>query len=169
MLVIIVIKSSEQVPVSGLKALVNKKYLSIVPPCDKKMVIPKPNLCSESQNAVREISNHTSDAGQAKRILRQFIITSLIKLRVKEQLYFLKTCIKESLTTQRIWRVTERLNLQENQARTLRKTMMKNLRKELYQKLARLTREETLKKEEVKTLLNNRRRNASEGSTRYDV
>ena len=47
--------------------------------------------------------------------------------------------------------------------------MMKNLCKELYQKLARLTREETLKKEEVKTLLNNCRRNASEGSTRDDV
>ena len=117
------------------------------------MVIPKPNLCPESQDAMREISEGTSNAGQAKRVLRQYIIKSLIKLRVREQLYFLKTCIGENLTTQRIWKVTERLNLQSSQSRTLRKTMMKNLRKELYQKMARITREMRQIEVEIRTLI----------------
>ena len=117
------------------------------------MVIPKPNLCPESQDAMREISEGTSNAGQAKRVLRQYIIKSLIKLRVREQLYFLKTCIGENLTTQRIWKVTERLNLQDSQSRTLRKTMMKNLRKELYQKMAKITREMRQIEEEIQTLI----------------
>ena len=61
--------------------------------------------------------------------------------------------LEKNLVTQRIWKMTERLNLHENQSATLRKTMMKNLRKELYQKMARLTREVSQKKEEVKALL----------------
>ena len=125
------------------------------------MVIPKPSLSPESQNAIREISNLCSNADQAKRILRSYILTSLIKLRVREQLYFLKTCIEENLSTTRIWRTTERLNLQRKQAETLRRTMMKNLRRELYQKISRLTRDlaekegairRTIRQEDITTL-----------------
>ena len=82
------------------------------------------------------------------------MIRSQLKLRVREQIWFMKTCIKEELTTQRVWKMTDRLNLQRNQAATLRKTIMKNLRKELYQKMAGLNREMSQKKEEVRELLN---------------
>ena len=117
------------------------------------MVFPKPNLSSNSQNTIRDISNHTSNADQAKGVLRRYILTSLIKLRVREQLWFMKTCITEDLATPRIWKMVERLKLHENQAVTLRRTMMKNLRKELYQKIAQLTRELSQKKEDVEALL----------------
>ena len=49
--------------------------------------------------------------------------------------------------------MSERLNLQANQLTTLLKTMMKNLRKELYQKMAGLNREMSQRNEEVRTLL----------------
>ena len=70
-------------------------------------------------------------------------LTSLIKLRTREQIYFLKNCIDKDLTTPRIWKITEKLGLQRKQGQILRKTMMKNLRRELYQKLSKLTREQT--------------------------
>ena len=107
------------------------------------MVVPKPNLSPESRSAVREISDQCSNAHQAKGVLRSYILTSLIKLRTREQIYFLKNCIDKDLTTPRIWKITENLGLQRKQGEILRKTMMKNLRRELYQKLSKLTREQT--------------------------
>ena len=117
------------------------------------MVIPKPSLSPESQSAIRNLSIQCSNAHQAKGILRSYILTSIIKLRTKEQLYFLKNCIDKNLTTPRIWKITEKLKLQRKQGETLRKTMMKNLRRELYQKLAKLTRELSEKEGTIKGIL----------------
>ena len=118
------------------------------------MVIPKPNLSSTSQNAIRDlISNNVSNADQAKRDLRQYIITSLVKLRIREQIWFIKTCITENLTTRRLWNTVERLNLRRTQGEKLRQTLMKNHRKELHQKMARVRREVEEKEHTAKDLL----------------
>ena len=117
------------------------------------MVVPKPNLSPESQSAVREISNQCSNAHQAKGVLRSYILTSLIKLRTREQIYFLKNCIDKDLTTPIIWKITEKLGLQRKQGEILRKTIMKNLRKELYQKLSKLTREQTEREGKLREMI----------------
>ena len=106
------------------------------------MVIPKPNLSGTSQNAIRDlISNNVSNADQATRDLRQYIITSLVKLRIREQIWFIKTCIAEKLTTRRLWNTVERLNLRRTQGEKLRQTLMKNHRNDLHQKMARVRRD----------------------------
>ena len=138
-------------PVSGSKALEEKEsFFQSWVSKRQKMVIPKPSLSPESQSAIRNLSIQCSNAHQAKGILRSYILTSIIKLRTKEQLYFLKNCIDKDLTTPRIWKITEKLKLQRKQGETLRKTMMKNLRRELYQKLAKLTRELSEKEGTIK-------------------
>ena len=105
------------------------------------MVIPKPSLSSISQNAILEFSQSLSNADQAKRDLRQFILTSLVKLRIPEQIWFMKTCITENLATRRVWNTVEWLNLRRTQGEVLRRTLMKNHRKELHQKMAKVRRD----------------------------
>ena len=117
------------------------------------MVIPKPNLSRKSQNAINQISSHVSNADQAKRDLRQYILSSMVKLRVREQIWFMKTCIEEDLTTPRICRMTQRLGLRPSQEKVLRQTMMKNHRRELHQKLAEETKKVNERREKVKALL----------------
>ena len=97
------------------------------------MVIPKPNLSGTSRNAIRDlVSTIISNANQAKGDLRQYITTSLVKLRVREQIWFVKNCIAENLTTRRLWNTVERLKLRRTQGEKLRQTLMKNHRRELH-------------------------------------
>ena len=80
-------------------------------------------------------------------------MTSLVKLRVREQIWFIKTCIEEDLATRRVWNTVERLELRRNQGEKLRRTLMKNHRRELHQKMAKMWREVTQKEEKAKELL----------------
>ena len=65
----------------------------------------------------------------------------------------MKNCIDKDLTTPIIWKITEKLGLQRKQGEILRKTIMKNLRKELYQKLSKLTREQTGRERKLREMI----------------
>ena len=75
------------------------------------MVLPKYSLNKRTQDTVHRISLTKENAHQAKGILKHSLMSSMKKVRLLEQLWFIKSCISEDLITSRIVNSSSRLSL----------------------------------------------------------
>ena len=105
------------------------------------MVLPSFTIHPNTQNTLQTITVHHENANQAMSILRRSITSMQKKQRTIEQLWFMKTCKQENLSTERVNKMTERLGLRPTQEKRLRKSMMANLERDLYKELAKRTKE----------------------------
>ena len=115
------------------------------------MVLTQISLNSHTQNAVYQLANGDEEASQARGILKRSIMISIKKVRLLEQIWFIKMCIRKELVTTRISKTVERLNLRERQREKLQKTMMTNIKNELHKEFAEVCR----KVNENNVLVNN--------------
>ena len=99
------------------------------------MVLPRYSLSKRTLSTIHDLTRNKDNANQARSVLKNSVITSEKRVRVLEQIWFTKDCIKHRVTTNRIENVVKNLNLKPTQAAKLTKTLMSNGAKELQKKL----------------------------------
>ena len=124
-----------------------------------KTRLPNYNLSYKTRDLLKEFGNKISQRNaigmnQAVRILKQYILSSLKRIRTVEQLHFIQNCMREKLTTNRIELATIKLDLRNRQRNTLKYVLMNNTKKNIFKDSSTREREKTSSYKKVTELLN---------------
>ena len=84
------------------------------------------------------------------------------RVRVAEQLYFIRRCINNRIVTTNVVSSTRYMNLNERQRNKLQYTVMKNYRRKLYQRLSNIEKEKKSSKSAAMSILRSHHRNTLE-------